>query len=59
MSILGVNPSSNAGSSAYSSERYMYMLPRIEIVPRLCLSTFGFHIVMSGLARPASRGPSS
>jgi hypothetical protein len=47
MSVLGVNRSSNAGSSAYSSGRYMYMLPRIEIVPRLCLSTFGFHVVIN------------
>ncbi len=23
------------------------MLPRIEIVPRLCLSTFGFHVVVN------------
>jgi hypothetical protein len=22
-------------------------LPRIEIVPRLCLSTFGFHVVIN------------
>ncbi len=34
-------------SSAYSSERYRHMLPRIEIVPRLCLSTFGFHVVIN------------
>jgi hypothetical protein len=34
-------------SSAYSSVRYRHMLPRIEIVPRLCLSTFGFHVVIN------------
>jgi hypothetical protein len=34
-------------SSAYSSGRYRYMLPRIEIVPRLCLSTLGFHVVIN------------
>jgi hypothetical protein len=33
--------------SAYSNERYRHMLPRIEIVPRLCLFTFGFHVVIN------------
>ncbi len=34
-------------SSVYSNVRYRYMLPRIEIVPRLCLSTLGFHVVIN------------
>jgi hypothetical protein len=34
-------------SSEYSSMRYRHILPRIEIVPRLCLSTFGFHVVIN------------
>jgi hypothetical protein len=33
-------------SSEYSSVRYRHMFPRIEIVPRLCLSTLGFHVVI-------------
>jgi hypothetical protein len=34
-------------SSEYSSVRYRYMLPHIEIVPCLCLSTLGFHVVIN------------
>ncbi len=34
-------------SSEYSSVRHWHMLPRIEIVPRLCLSTLGFHVVIN------------
>ncbi len=34
-------------SSEYSSVRHWQILPRIEIVPRLCLSTLSFHVVIN------------